>query len=72
MTDYSTIAEYTRHGGTYDRGGADKYYGRMCRPHYYAGETYSSIEFSGVLLTGEQREAYMQGYNDETDKKEWI
>lgn len=36
--------ERARHGGPYDRGGADSYYGRRPNPHYYVGATYSSEE----------------------------
>jgi hypothetical protein len=31
-----------RHGGPYDRGSADGYYGRDPIPHYFVGETYTS------------------------------
>ena len=31
-----------RHGGPFDRGGADSYYGRGRNPHYFVGATYSS------------------------------
>jgi hypothetical protein len=28
-----------RHGGPFDRGSADSYYGRRFRPHYFEGST---------------------------------
>lgn len=31
-----------RHGGPFDRGGADFWYGRGFNPHYYKGATYST------------------------------
>jgi hypothetical protein len=31
-----------RHGGPFDRGGADFWYGRGFDPHYYKGATYST------------------------------
>ena len=34
-----------RHGSPYDRGSADRYYGRPANPHFYAGDTYSSDRF---------------------------
>lgn len=38
---------YTRHGGPFDRGSADYYYGRDFDPHYYIGDTGNS---SRVML----------------------
>lgn len=61
-TDYSLIAEYTRHGGAYDRGSADSWYGRDFQPHYFKGDTYKSDKV--VYLTSEELEAYTQGYNE--------
>lgn len=54
--------EFTRHGGCYDRGAADSYYGRLRNPHYFVGATYAS----GLVteLTAEQIEAYNAGYDD--------
>ena len=52
-----------RHGGAYDRGSADSHYGRVPRPHYFIGDTYSSDE---VICTegSEAYKAYMAGYED--------
>lgn len=61
-----------RHGGPYDRGAADSYYGREFNPHYFVGSTYQSPEITD--LTPEELEAYTAGYewNEEFgDKKEW-
>jgi hypothetical protein len=49
-----------RHGGPYDRGSADSYYGRGFQPHYYKGNTYGSERV--VELTKEELEAYRAGY----------
>ncbi len=60
-----------RHGGPFDRGSADSYYGRPRRPHYFAGRTYQSEEILPESGTPEY-EAYMAGYdyNEESgDKK---
>lgn len=62
-----------RHGGAYDRGSADSYYGRLPRPHYFLGDTYQSQE---VVVTegSEAYKAYMAGYEDNErfgDKKIW-
>lgn len=64
------ILQY-RHGGAYDRGSADAYYGRGFEPHYYVGDTYSSER---ILITDdrspEYRE-YMRGYAECIDRKDW-
>jgi hypothetical protein len=52
----------TRHGGPYDRGSADSYYGRRRNPHYYVGGTGHSKPIT--KLTAQEREAYNAGYND--------
>ena len=53
-----------RHGGPYDRGSADSYYGRGRRPHYYLGATYSTPEVTEKDMTPEEIAAYDQGYDD--------
>lgn len=63
-----------RHGGAFDRGSADSYYGRDWNPHYFKGDTYQSekIELSG--MTPAEIADYTAGYNyneDFGDKKEW-
>jgi len=61
-----------RHGGLYDRGSADSYYGRPRRPHYFVGATYTSAEVTE--LTTEQIAEYNRGYDDNErngDKKDW-
>jgi len=63
-----------RHGGPYDRGGADSYYRREFNPHYFVGDTHFSDKVEMADMTPEEIEAYRQGYNDnETagDFKEW-
>jgi hypothetical protein len=62
-----------RHGGAYDRGSADSYYGRPCQPHYYLGDTYSSPKVI-ALPESKEYQAYMAGYRDNEqtgDKKDW-
>jgi len=70
-TDYSKREAFTRHGGAYDRGSADKYYGRGFNPHYFVGATYNSTMIEEVDMSEEEVEAYTQGYEDETDSKDW-
>ena len=50
-----------RHGGPFDRGAADSYYGRPYRPHFFRGATYQSEEVSA--LTADELEAYNAGYD---------
>ena len=62
-----------RHGGLYDRGSADSYYGRPRRPHYFVGATYTSQEVTD--LKPEEVAEYNRGYDDNErngDKKDWF
>jgi hypothetical protein len=54
----------TRHGGPYDRGGADSYYRRGYTPHYYKGGTLTSALVSEDQMTPEEIEAYLAGFKD--------
>lgn len=61
-----------RHGGCFDRGSADSYYGRGRRPHYYVGGTGTSEQVTE--LTESEIQAYHAGYdyNEQFgDKKDW-
>ena len=61
-----------RHGGPYDRGAADCYYGRMYRPHYFTGGTHTSDKVTE--LTPDELNAYAAGYEDQHrsgDRKDW-
>jgi len=62
-----------RHGGPFDRGSADSYYGRPFKPHYFEGATYSTPEVIPAEGSDEY-EAYEAGfmYNEMNgDKKDW-
>lgn len=61
----------TRHGGPYDRGSADYYYWRECKPHYYKGATGSSERVEEEDMTPEEIKAYLEGYKNETDRKDY-
>ena len=64
----------TRHGGAFDRGTADSYYGRGRNPHYFVGATYRTEEVSKDNMTKSEMEAYNAGYdwNEQFgDKKNW-
>lgn len=63
-----------RHGGPFDRGGADYYYGRVIRPHYFKGSTYQSDEVTYADMTEEEVDAYFAGYKEAErngDRKDW-
>lgn len=64
----------TRHGGPYDRGSADSYYGRPRNPHLYAGATATSPRIEMSLMSPEEIDAYHAGYDANEqfgDKKNW-
>lgn len=64
----------SRHGGPFDRGSADSYYGRSYEPHYYVGATHQSERVELSAMTAEEIVAYTAGYNwNETygDKKNY-
>lgn len=54
----------TRHGGPYDRGGADYWYNRGYDPHYYTGGTYTSDRVTRDDMTAEELAAYRAGYEE--------
>jgi len=60
-----------RHGGPYDRGSADAYYRRPCIPHYYVGNTGMSERIEREGMTEEEIEAYMAGYEEQDERKEY-
>jgi hypothetical protein len=67
------IGEYdTSHGGAFDRGSADSYYGRPRRPHMWPAGTYHGDMVTE--LDPKEVEAYHAGYdwNEQYgDKKDW-
>jgi hypothetical protein len=63
-----------RHGGPYDRGQADSYYGRDYMPHYFVRDTHRSPRIDMAQMTAAEIVAYTAGYTDNEangDKKEW-
>ena len=64
----------TRHGGPFDRGGADFWYGRDFNPHYYTGGSYTSERVDLRNMTAEEITAYTAGYREAEergDQKDW-
>jgi len=53
-----------RHGGPYDRGQADSWYGREYNPHYFVGDSYSSPRIELAQMTPDEIVAYTAGYTD--------
>ena len=60
------------HGGLFDRGSADSYYGRPRDPHWYPEGSYNGVKVTD--LNPIEIQAYMAGYdwNEQFgDKKSW-
>ena len=63
-----------RHGGPFNRGMTDSYYGRGYSPHYYKGGTGISERIEEKDMTADEIEAYKAGieYNNMLgDFKNW-
>ena len=63
-----------RHGGPYDRGGADSYYSRIPAPHYYVSGTYVSERIERDGMSPKDIEDYIFGYSEAAKsgiKKVW-
>lgn len=58
-----------RHGGPYDRGSADRYYGRDFKPHYYLKGTGTSPLVEEADMTADEIAAYTAGWCEETESK---
>jgi len=69
------LPEYDeRHGGAYDRGSADYYYGRGRQPHLFTGDTYNSSKVLAENMSELDVDAYNAGYDDAKacgDRKDW-
>lgn len=75
VQETQTETQFTRHGGAYDRGSADSYYGRGRRPHFFLGGTYMSTEVTEPDMTDAEIEAYNRGYDDNEasgNHKDWF
>ena len=60
------------HGGLFDRGSADSYYGRLRDPHWYPEGSYNGVKVTD--LNPIEIQAYMAGYDHNErfgDKKSW-
>ena len=52
--DFQKTVSDDTHGGPYDRGGADSYYGRAKEPHFYPQGTYNGKRVEEFEMTQEQ------------------
>ena len=72
---YDKDNELTRHGGPFDRGGADSYYRRPnASPHWYPEGTYKGERITKDQMTPDEIEQYHAGfaYNEHIgDYKDW-
>ena len=74
VVEYNGVEYDGRHGGPFDRGTADSWYGRLISPHYYKGATEMSEKVTVADMTGSEIADYLMGYqfNEESGgKKEW-
>lgn len=63
-----------RFGGPYDRGSADRFYGREFNPHYYITPqktSLSAIRITEDYMTEDEVLQYKLGWDEEIDKKEY-
>jgi hypothetical protein len=61
----------SRHGGLYDRGSCDSYYGRGKDPHWYPEGTYNGKKITIEELTLEEIDEYNLGYSENREFKDW-
>ena len=67
-------SDTVRHGGPFDRGSADSYYGRTVDPHYWPSGTYKALRVESIDMTKDEIQEYYAGYeyNEQQDhKKDW-
>ena len=67
MRTYKKSKYNRRHGGPFDRGDADRHYGRPYNPHFYEGNTGMSPLVPESQMTPAQVKAYRAGYYSSDD-----
>ena len=55
---------FNKHGGPFDRGSADSYYGRSKDPHYYPNGTYNEPRIVEFDMTQDEIDAYHKGFHE--------
>lgn len=63
--------DLSKHGSPADRGSADAYYGRSKVPHYWPEGSYKGKRVEGKDMTDKELDAYWDGYDNETDRKDY-
>lgn len=51
-----------RHGGPFDRGTCDSYYGRGYNPHYFVGDSYNTPRVEMAQMTTREIVEYTMGF----------
>ena len=69
--DFDDIKKGAPHGGPFDRGSADAYYGRLYDPHIWPDGTNKGTRVEKEDMTPRDIELYNFGFNYETDRKDW-
>ena len=59
------------HGGPWDRGSSDAYYGRSFDPHWWPKGTYEGSRVEMAQMTASEIVAYTAGYRDTHERKAW-
>jgi hypothetical protein len=67
----SLLTRMPKHGDCFDRGSADAYYGRPFEPHWYPDGTGKGIRIVQSDMTAQEIAEYTEGYENETDRKDW-
>ena len=64
--EFDAVVEdnFYKHGGPFDRGSADSYYGRPKDPHYYPNGTYNEPKIEQNAMTQAQIDAYHRGFEE--------
>jgi len=71
VVDYKGVDYDDRHGGPFDRGSADSYYGRVRSPHFYIDDTDTSQRVTIDDMTEDEIEAYHAGYDFNEDLRHY-
>ena len=66
------LCDQPPHGSPADRGSADRYYGRPCRPHYYPDGTYKGQRIELPFMTQQQVEEYTDAWEKEEGRKDYV
>ena len=60
------------HGSPADRGAADAYYSRTPDPHWYPNGTGKAPRIPSEEMTRDQIREYLNAYDREDDRKNWL